>query len=106
MHEDSELDRDCINDRGSTNSPQELESTSKKSESRCDRMEGCIPYLRKRSMGQVRMEISAVTALVKSIPANFDLVNNIQTQAALIIDNCDDLVNIIGNCFACNNQDT
>ena len=52
--------------------------------------------------GQLRMEVNVVTAPVMSDLVIYALFNNIQTRAALVIEDCENNLNAMGNCYFCN----
>ena len=52
--------------------------------------------------GQVRMEVKVVTAPVMSTPVIYAAVNQAPTRTALVIVDCEDALNALGNCYARN----
>ena len=51
---------------------------------------------------QVRMEVNTATALVMSAPVVYAAASQSPTPAALVIQDCKDTLNSLGNCYACN----
>ena len=52
--------------------------------------------------GKVRMDVNTVTAPVMSTPVIYAALNQTPTQTALVIGDCEDTLNALGNCYACN----
>ena len=51
--------------------------------------------------GQVRMEINTVTAPV-GYQVIYETANPAPTQSAIFFTDCEDTLNTLGNCYACN----
>ena len=49
--------------------------------------------------GQVKMEVNAITAPVMSTPVIYTAANQTPTQTALVIADCEDTLNALGNCY-------
>ena len=54
------------------------------------------------NMGQVRMEVNKVTALVMSAQVIYAAVSQVPTRPALVIADCEDTLKALGNCYSCN----
>ena len=54
------------------------------------------------SSGQVRMEVNTVTALVMSALVIYAATSKAPTLTVLVIDDCKDSLNTLGNCYVCN----
>ena len=52
--------------------------------------------------GQVRMEVNTVTAPVMSAPVIYAAASQAPTRTALVIVDCEDTLNALGNCYTCN----
>ena len=52
--------------------------------------------------GQVRMDVKVVRAPVMSAQVIYAAVNQAPTRTALAIGDCEDTLNALGNCYACN----
>ena len=52
--------------------------------------------------GQVMMEVNVVTAPVRNIPVIYATTNPAQAQITIFDKDCEDTLNALGNCYACN----
>ena len=52
--------------------------------------------------GQVRIEVNMVTALVMSALVIYAAASQAPTLTALVIADCEDILNALGNCYTCN----
>ena len=52
--------------------------------------------------GQVRMEVNVVTAPVGNAPVIYTTANPPPTRSAIFFTDCEDTLNALGNCYACN----
>ena len=52
--------------------------------------------------GQVRMEVNGVTAPVRNTPVIHATTNPTLTWATIFDTDCEDTLNVLGNCFECN----
>ena len=52
--------------------------------------------------GQVRKEVNTVTVQVMSAPVIYTVASQVPTRTALVIADCEDTLNVLGNCYSCN----